>query len=207
MSSVAVLEPLLDPQEQARADLYALIARLYAGPPDAALLRAIGAAEALPAVTEEAPLAQTWRVLQAAAAGLSPVAIQEEYERLFVGVGRAEISLYVSYYLKEVVVDSALARLRGELAQLGLTRHEAAHEPEDHIACLAEAMRCLIQGDGAGPAAGLAEQSRFFAHWLGPEHGALAAAIQTAPGSRFYRAVSRFAGAFFAVEAEAFEMA
>ena len=48
MSETAAATPRrLEPEDQARANFYALLARLFSGPPDAALLRAIGGAAPL----------------------------------------------------------------------------------------------------------------------------------------------------------------
>ena len=53
-------------EDVARADMYALIARLlYA--PDGQLLRAVATADEIVAETANAPLAEAWRVLAAAA--------------------------------------------------------------------------------------------------------------------------------------------
>ena len=42
-----VFTPAIDPEDQARADFYALLSRLYAAAPDAPLLAAIAAADEL----------------------------------------------------------------------------------------------------------------------------------------------------------------
>src|SRR5437899_2200265 len=48
MSEAAAANPgRLEPEDQARADFYALLARLFSGPPDAGLLRAIASAPPL----------------------------------------------------------------------------------------------------------------------------------------------------------------
>ena len=43
----AVFTPSIEPEDQARADFDALLARLYAAEPDAALLRSIASADEL----------------------------------------------------------------------------------------------------------------------------------------------------------------
>ena len=68
----------LSPEDQARADFYALLARLYSDAPDAALLAAIAEApplEVAPLANDEARspgLAQAWDALRAASAAMNP---------------------------------------------------------------------------------------------------------------------------------------
>ena len=57
----------IEPEDQARADFYALLARLYQNAPDAALLEAIASAEIFndeAATGDGAELARTWRALE-----------------------------------------------------------------------------------------------------------------------------------------------
>lgn len=189
--------PPLAPEEAARADHYALLARLFRSPPDAALLATLADLGA----TAQGELASAWRGLAAAAAGLDADAAREEYERLFVGVGRPQIFLYASYYQAGFLMEEPLAVLRDDLAALGLARLAGVGEPEDHIAALAEVMRQLI-----ARGAPLAGQKRFFARHLQPWCGRLAADLERAPAA-FYPSAGRLLGAYFVVEAEAFSMA
>ncbi len=76
-----------------------------------------------------------------------PEAVADEYSTLFGGVGKPEVYLFASHYLSGFLNDKALARLRSDLAALGLARDEAMPETEDHIAYLCEVMRYLIAGD------------------------------------------------------------
>src|SRR5262249_25260843 len=90
----------LAPEDRARAGHYALLARLYADAPDAALLSAIAKSGAAgPVETAEHPLARTWTMLGAASAAMDPAAAAEEYQELFVGVGQSAVSLHASAYL------------------------------------------------------------------------------------------------------------
>ena len=84
----------LSPEDQARANFYALISRLFYAPPDAGLLAALGSADELEA--EDETLARAWRELCAAAARADPEALREEYETTFVGTGRSPITLSTS---------------------------------------------------------------------------------------------------------------
>ena len=187
---------MIAPEEQARADFYGLLARLFYGPPDRALLQAIAATK-----MEGEGLAPAWRELSHAAALADPQVVRDEYESRFVGTGKAPVTLYTSAYTVRFTNEVPLATLRGELAALGLGRQEGVHEPEDHIAALCDTMRHLIAAQRD-----LAEQQRFFNRWIAPAAEPLCNAIDNDPGAVFYRCVSRFARCFFDIEQTAFEM-
>ena len=63
----------LPPEEAARADFYALIARLFYAPPDAALLETLAAANEIVAEDGAASLALAWRDLSLAEIGRAHV--------------------------------------------------------------------------------------------------------------------------------------
>ena len=190
----------LPPEEQARANFYGLLARLFYAPPDAALLSALAAGGELSA--EEPALAAAWRELGAAAAQADPEALREEYEETFVGTGKAPITLYSSAYLVRYSNDTPLVALRQELAGLGLARREGVHEPEDHLAGILEVMRYLI----AEREDSLDAQRNFFARWIGPTAERLCNAIEQSDKTRFYRNVSRLLRELCKVEHMSFEM-
>ena len=116
VAQVRLSPPPVAQEDLARADMYALIARLlYA--PDEQLLRAIATAEEI--IAETAPLKEAWHALAAAAEACDPEAVKEEYEKLFIGVGRPEVMLYGSYYLAGFMMEKPLAVLRDDLAKMG----------------------------------------------------------------------------------------
>jgi TorA maturation chaperone TorD len=194
-------EPLafVPPEEQARANFYGLLARLFYAPPDEALLKALAASEALDA--EDETLAARWHELIAAASLAPAEAVREEYDSVFVGTGKAPVTLYASAYSLRYTNETPLAALRGELAALGLARRGEVGEPEDHIAALCETMRHLVAERRP-----LEAQQRFYRRWLEPNVDALCAAIEANPQASFYRWVARMAKAFFSLEQSAFEM-
>src|SRR6478752_7222482 len=101
--SPVVFSPSIEPEDQSRADFYALLARLYAAEPDTALLRSIAAADELQVDdgnVEGETLAEAWRRLIAASAVMDAEAAATEYLDLFVGVGASEVSPYASAYEK-----------------------------------------------------------------------------------------------------------
>jgi TorA maturation chaperone TorD len=187
---------MIPPEEQARANLYGLLARLFYAPPDAALLRGI-AAERM-----EGELAPEWDALARAAAAADPEAVREEYETAFIGTGKAPVTLYTTAYSIRYSTDVPLVALRAELARLGLARKQEVGEPEDHIAALCEVMRHLV----AQQKYALDEQRRFFSQWIQPTVEPLCSAIERSDKTSFYKHVARFAKGFCAREQMAFEM-
>jgi len=191
-------------EETARAEVYGLLAQLYYAPAEPALL------DALRVAVTEAPAAgayleEPWRDLVAAARALDNKAVAAEYDALFGGVGKPEIYLFGSHYLSGFLNEKPVARLRTELAALGLVRDESMPETEDHIAYLCEVMRYLIAGDDV-EVANLTRQREFFAAHVQPWVTALCDAIAAHPKARFYAALAGFTRGFMSIEAQAFDM-
>ena len=186
------------PEEQARANFYALLSRLFYAPPDEALLNALAQADELD--SDDDVLASGWRDLCSAAANADPEAVREEYETVFISTGRAPVTLYTSAYSIKYASETPLAALRGELAKLGLRGEKA--EPEDHIAALCDVMRYFIAEEQAD----LEQQKQFFERWIQPSAEPLCAAIERNDQTAFYKHVARMAKTFFSLEHSAFEM-
>jgi TorA maturation chaperone TorD len=200
MSTPMQFVPTLPAEEMARANFYGLLARLFAAPPDAALLRTLAAADELEA--EDDGIALAWRELASAAAEADPEAVREEYEAAFIGVGKAPITLYTSAYSMRYTNEAPLAQLREQLSRLGLARRSESSEPEDHIAALFEVMRHLI----AEQKRALDEQKQFFVRWIWPAAHPLCDAITKSELTLHYRPIAKFARAFLELEHSAFEM-
>jgi TorA maturation chaperone TorD len=190
----------MTPEDQARANFYALLSRLFYAPPDGGLLAALGSAEELEA--EDKALAGSWRELCLAAARADAGALREEFETTFIGTGKAPITLYTSAYSIRSANEAPLAALRDELATLGIARRSEAGEYEDHIAALCDVMRHLI----AQQQAELSIQKRFFERWIGPTFGPLCAAIDGRGLGAFYQSAAALAKSFFSLERSSFEM-
>lgn len=196
---------VIAPEDQVRADFYALLANLFARAPEDRLLQAIVIA-AEPAAASTGELTKTWRALAEASAVVSHDALVDEYESVFVGVGRPPVMLYGSYYLAGFMMEKPLAELRTDLAKRGFARAADVREPEDHLAALCDVMRALILGDLASAPASLEEQKSFFARHIEPWVGKCCEAIVAYEKANYYRRVANFASAFFEIEAEAFEL-
>lgn len=202
-TSLASAQPVFE-EDQARADFYALIARLFYAGPDAALLAAIAGADEIACADETAPLAAAWRALGAAAAVMDAQAAQEEYDSVFVGTGKAEITPYVTRYLGESMKETVLVQLRAELAAMGLARDRGVAEYEDHFSGLCEVMRQLIF---FGSDVAVQKQKSFFLRYLAPCYAIVCDAVMASPNTNFYKHVARFTKAFLDVEAESIEIA
>jgi TorA maturation chaperone TorD len=186
------------PEEVERANFYALLGRLFYAPPDQPLLDALSA----PAQDgADGALGLARRELASAAAKAESARVKEEFDTVFVGTGKAPVTLYACAYSIRYTNEAPLALLRGELAALGLGRRPEVSEPEDHIAALCEVMRHLIAEQK-----GLSEQRAFFEKWIWPSAEPLCDAISRSDTTRFYRAVAGFAKAFLELEHSAFQL-
>jgi TorA maturation chaperone TorD len=195
------------PEDLARADWYTLIGALFQSPPDAALLARIASAVE-PAADAQADsqsdLAREFARLAGACASAGEDAVKQEYDTVFLGVGRPEVFLNASYYLSGFLHERPLADLREELANLGLARREEYSQTEDQIGSLCEVMRLLIV-DGGAMGAGLDVQRAFFTRFIAPWFEQMCDALEQCDSTRFYKDVGRLAKAFFAVERLAFD--
>lgn len=197
-----VTQPLAD-EDQARADFYALFARLLLAPPDAALLAALAAAEPIAAVGEFA-LEDAWLKLTQAATVVDAAAAADEFSAMFISTGTPPLNPYGSFYRTGHLNDAPLADLRHDLARLRLARAPGVGEFEDHLGALCETMRVLIQGGPGMPARGLAVQKHFFEAHIRPWYAACLADIAHSPDANFYRVVAGVVDAFLSIEAQAF---
>lgn len=196
----------LPQEDQARADMYALVANLMLHAPDAALLTAIAEAGPLGSAHPDNTFAQAWNALIDAAHNSHQQQVQEEFDALFVGTGTPLLNPYGSYYLAGFMMEKPLAALRDDLAVLGLRRISGAGELEDHLGALCEAMRILICGGKGLPRRTTGEQRTFFTRHIAPWYGRCLDDIRRAEKACFYRRVAGFADAFLQLEGEAFSM-
>jgi TorA maturation chaperone TorD len=200
------IAPPLNQEEQARADFYALCSRLLLHAPDADFLHALANADALDA-EGDSPLGDAWENLVLAAAIIDADAAREEFDALFISIGTPQVNPYASVYLSGFMHEKPLARLRDDLAELGLGRTAGRGETEDHLAALCEAMRIMIASPDLALRRPLARQKAFFERHLAPWHARCLDDIRNASGANFYQRVADVIEAFLGIEAEAFEMA
>jgi TorA maturation chaperone TorD len=193
-------EKALSEEDAARANIYALVGRLFHDAPDSILLAQLCGAPGDP-TSENVPLEQAWKALQGACKRAYPIVVKQEYDNLFVGVGKAEVSPYTSRYVRGISPDRHLVRLRERLEQLGLARRSAAFEVEDHVSGICDVMRILIENDHP-----LSEQGLFFKEFTYPGVTAFCDVVTGATSAVFYRYVAAFSAAFLEIERAAFEM-
>jgi len=134
---------------------------------------------------------------------LDPNAVSREYFDLFVGIGRGELLPYASYYMTGFLHERPLARVRADLARLGIERSDEQREPEDHIAILCDVMAGLASGRLGRD---LAAERDFFDRHLKPWASRLFADCETAKHATFYKAAGAVGRMFMELEAEAFAM-
>lgn len=189
-----------DTEDIARANWYGLIGRLFYAPPDPNLLAEIGRSGG----DEDeggSGLVVAWRGLQEACRSAYPAVVRQEYDSLFVGVGKAQVSPYLSGYAQAASPDRYLVRLRQQLDAWGLARREDVGEVEDHISGISDIMRWLIENQHP-----LMEQQQFFQDFAYRGAIALCAAVQKSASANFYKPVAALASSFFEIEKLAFEM-
>ena len=190
----------LQPEDEARAAYYGLIARLFYAAPDAAVLAQMLHANAF--AGSDAPVARAWRELAAAAQTAFPVMLENEHTELFVGTGKAEVTPYLTHYTIQYATETPLVDVRQQLRAWGIARRSSASEPEDHVSGLCEAMRFAIAVQHRSDE----EQRDFFDRFLYRGAIAFCDAVSASPKAVFYRSVARFARAFLELEQEAFRM-
>ena len=188
-------------EDAVRGNVYALLGHLLSVPPDATMLGTL--ASISPPSGDRSLLTASWRMLGEAAGRATPAALRDEYQALFIGLGRGEVVPYGSWYLTGFLMELPLARLRGDLQDLGIERQAGVSEPEDHAAALCDSMALMIGGDE--PVA-VARQSQFFARHIEPWMGRFFRDLQQAPSAHFYRAVGQLGEQFLEVERRAFGM-
>lgn len=181
--------PALTEQDQLRADIYSLLA---------ALLRAVPGEEMMQWLKEldtddqdGSDMGKAWLTLQLAATHAGQEQLADEYQDLFIGLGRGELVPYGSWYLTGSLMETPLAILRQDLTQLGFERAEDVHEPEDHAAALFEVMAYLI-------ASGSSEttQKTFYERHLSGWIGRFFRDLQIADAAVFYSSVGTLGRAF-----------
>ncbi len=181
-----------------RAQEYALLAALLARAPDADLLSRIAVLRG-----DGTPIGLAHAALSHAAAATSAEKVEREYFNLFIGLGRGELMPYGSYYLTGFLHERPLARLRGDLAALGIERVEGQCEPEDHAAILCEIMSGIVSGRFESAAD--SDKALFEKH-LAPWLGRFFVDLERAEAADFYRAVGTLGRVFLEIETEAFAL-
>ncbi len=187
------------PEDEARAGVYSLLGALLRDLPDPGLVSSVLELEPAPG---HDGFALAWEGLRRAAGQVTPADLDDEFHRLFIGLGRGELVPYGSWYQTGFLMERPLGVLRRDLRELGFERQPGVHEPEDHVAALCEVMCALAQD----PRTRIERQRIFYEAHLGSWVERFCSDLEAAESAVFYQAVARLGSAFFALEHEYLEM-
>ena len=196
---VAELPSAVESENQARADVYGLLAALLRRVPTAELRERLAGLEIDGGADD---FSKALFALRLAAREVSLPEIDDEHHALFIGLGRGELVPYGSWYLTGFLMEKPLGELRRDLQVLGFDRQEGVYEPEDHVAALCEVMAMLI-GDGMTD---LDTQRTFFDRHIGCWADRFFVDLEQAQSAVFYRAVGRLGRAFVELERQYFTL-
>ncbi|WP_193184586.1 TorD/DmsD family molecular chaperone [Nisaea sediminum] len=191
---------LVSEEDAVRAHWYGLLAHFLARPPAVESLeiaRSLGG--------DDTPLGRSVAAFAAAARAATAESADEEYHKLFYGVGRGELVPHGSYYLTGFLNEKPLADLRDDLAKLGVARADEVKEPEDHIAALCDVMAGMIRGD-FGPACHLERQAEFFDKHIASWAEKFFEDLEGAKASVLYMPLGSIGRQFIQIEGESFRM-
>jgi TorA maturation chaperone TorD len=206
LHKIPVLNGDLDPEDSARAEVYALLGSLFYQAPSKELLHVIATGSGICNDEPVSDFCRAWRALQQAAAQADAEAVKDEFDAAFIGTGRQPVMLYGSFYEAGFLHEKPLAMLRDTLTQMGIARRGDRHESEDHVSALCDVMRILITGDAETPPAALELQSEFFRRHIGPWYAQLTTAVIGANQTSFYKHVAQLLREFFVIENAAFDI-
>ena len=182
-------------EDALRADTYALLGALLASPPRQDLLDWLADLDV--DADHGTRLADGWRALSGAATVAVAGEVLDEYQQLFVGLGKGEIVPYGSWYKTGYLMEQPLVELRADLRRLGLEADPESHEPEDHVAALCEVMSLLLR---PGENYAREQGQDFFERHLKGWCVRFFEDLRTCPSARFYRAVGGFGAVFIGAE-------
>ena len=188
----------VDEVDLARAQEYALLATLLMRTPDAAFLSKLSALRA-----DASPLGLAHAALAEAAEGTTAEKVEREYFDLFIGLGRGELMPYGSYYLTGFLHERPLARLREDLARIGIARAEGMVEPEDHASILCEIMSGLASRRLPAPPD---SDRMIFEKHMAPWIGRFFTDLENAAAADFYKRLGTLGRVYMDIEAEAFDI-
>lgn len=199
---VANAGPVADvsPEDLLRADMYDFLSAFLARPPSGILLT-----QAAKLQGDDTEIGVGIAALARLAERMDPRDAQSEYNALFIGLGRGELIPHGSYYLTGFLNEKPLARLRADMARIGIEREEDVFEPEDSIASVCEMMSGLIRGRFGAPAT-ISEQKTFFEAHLAPWAELFFKDLETAEASVIYAPIGTIGRAFTNIEQNAFRM-
>ncbi|HDM8197721.1 TorD/DmsD family molecular chaperone [Vibrio harveyi] len=178
-------------QEQTlRTEIYLVLSALFRSAPSEEMIEFLTSLEVEPS---ESAMQKAWIALQQAAKDSNREALEDEYQDLFIGIGRGEVMPFGSWHMTGAMMEKPLAEIRHDLELLGFERDENVKEPEDHIAALCEVMSMLT-----GEEEDL-QQAVFNKH-IAPWFNSFAQQLENAESANFYKPAAQLCEAFLTLE-------
>ncbi|MCL6416255.1 molecular chaperone TorD family protein [Aestuariirhabdus sp. Z084] len=188
--------PVLSDEDHLRAEGYALLGTLLRGALSDELMQLLAGIEIESA---HSPIEHAYSTLQQSAVHTRVEAARQEYQSLFIGIGRGELLPFGSWYQTGFMMEKPLVKLRQDLQELGFERQQDTHEPEDHVAALCEVMTYLIE------AGSTEQQQRFFRTHMQGWIQRFFDDLQNANNANFYIAVGQLGEALLQAEIDRFD--
>ncbi|EMV9341436.1 molecular chaperone [Vibrio alginolyticus] len=178
-------------QEQTlRTDIYLVLSALFRSAPSDEMLAFLKSLEIEPS---ESAMQKAWLGLQQAANEAQREALEEEYQDLFIGIGRGEVVPFGSWHRTGSMMEKPLAEIRRDLDLLGIEREENVKEPEDHISALCEVMAMLTGEEEE------LQQAVFNKH-IAPWFQSFTRQLESAESVNFYKPAAQLCDAFLMLE-------
>ncbi|MEX3073233.1 molecular chaperone [Vibrio alginolyticus] len=178
-------------QEQTlRTEIYLILSALFRSAPSEEMLDFLKTLEVEPSVSE---MQQAWISVRQAADQAEREALDDEYQNLFIGIGRGEVLPFASWHRTGSMMEKPLADIRHDLELLGIEREENVKEPEDHISALCEVMSMLTSEEER------LQQAVFNKH-ISPWFSAFNHQLVNAESADFYKPVAQLCEAFLTLE-------
>ncbi len=185
------------PYSKIRTDSYVMLASLLEQPPSENLLKVLQNLQWEKPIP--ARIDRSLRALRQASHSYPLSALEDEYGKLFVGLGCGELIPYASWYREKRIQSSTLASLRSDLIRIGIVRQADSHESEDHAGALCECMALISQKSNE---IDHPTQVKFFRRHIAPWMTTFFEDLESAKSARFYRAVGTFGRRFLESEFE-----
>ncbi|MEF1247944.1 molecular chaperone [Vibrio owensii] len=178
-------------QEQTlRTEIYLVLSALFRSAPSEEMIEFLTSLEVEPS---ESAMQKAWIALQQAAKDSNREALEDEYQDLFIGIGRGEVMPFGSWHMTGAMMEKPLAEIRHDLELLGFERDENVKEPEDHIAALCEVMSMLTSEEED------LQQAVFNKH-IAPWFNSFTQQLENAESASFYKPAAQLCEAFLTLE-------
>lgn len=200
MGMQSELKSVLSEEDQLRSDLYGFLANQLQSAPDEKRLNLLSNLQG-----DDSAIGLAFRAVARIAGESNPSEISEEYEALFIGMGRGELVPFASYYLTGFLNEKPLAKLRNTMRELNIERKDGVSEPEDHVGFLMEMMAGLIQGNYSQTSDAAAQKDFFETHIVSwASH--FFSDLEGAKNSRLYQPIGSIGKLFMEIESTALKM-